>query len=371
MLVEEISRDFVGSYPLVLQIVGVLLQQIQEVCHHPHDNGEGVLLVVLRKFQLLLHTDVHDLVERHQNPKGFVGRTFLGEDLREPLHPILLVVGILQSHRLVGFQDFGHGGVQCRHGLVLIESRLVDLQIDTRSHFGIEIVLAVQRRIHHGHHVLQAHLTDGSLQTILCQIIDQRIGDLREKIQLIARTGRDLPIRKLDLGFDRREFDGIEFGLEVQHVPFHKRRVVDHLIQQSNLLAVADVHAATDRFQDPDTSLDVQIRILHLDMEVQHQQIVQSTVRLCQTFQGFVVLDLRILYGPFVDHTVDLGLIGDQFPGFQCQTRNDFQVLAGIYDVLVDGFVIRTMQHVHVDFLVVLVTILCDEFSHKRITTSF
>ena len=115
----------------------------------------------------------------------------------------------------------------------------------------------------------------------------------------------------------------------------------------------------------------MQIRILNLDMEVQHQQIVQSTVRLCQTFQGFVVLDLRILYGPFVDHTVDLGLIGDQFPGFQCQTRNDFQVLAGIYDVLVDGFVIRTMQHVHVDFLDVLVTILCDEFSHKRITTSF
>ena len=48
-----------------------------------------------------------------------------------------------------------------------------------------------------------------------------------------------------------------EFGLEVQHVPFHERRVVDHLIQQSNLLAVADVHAATNRFQDSDTPLNV------------------------------------------------------------------------------------------------------------------
>ena len=54
-----------------------------------------------------------------------------------------------------------------------------------------------------------------------------------------------------------------------------------------------------------------------LNTEIQIQHIVERPIRLSQTLQGAIVLDLRILGIPLVDFASDLRLICDELPAFQ------------------------------------------------------
>ena len=185
----------------MLQIIGVLGQQFLIVGHHPPDDSPGVPLVIFAKRKPTLGRRVHHLRKGDENTITLIRVTLFREHFSKTPSPIRLTKdrfhiqlrGFLRCERVVQRRH------KFRNEPIGVECLLMHFDIELRGDGNIDEVIHIEDLIHHREQCIEIEEFDHSIQSILCQEIEQRIRLFGKQVQLELRCCNHVLAQRLEL----------------------------------------------------------------------------------------------------------------------------------------------------------------------------